>query len=245
MTVVRFALLFTIGLAAFAFHCHAAPPADSNNSAPEVAITAPTEKSVFRWNAVVPFSISVSDAEDGKTEFEEIPANKVFLHIAYLPDDSQKEKYLGELAKADNEPLRRMGASNCFTCHTATTKLIGPSFDLIAKRYTPTPETVDALAKKILAGTAGTWGPVAMPPHPDLKIEEARQLVDWILKNNTDPNRSFVIGYEGAFRTREKPEADPANGIYVLTATYKDRGAKDAQQTSRETQHTVVLKSAR
>ena len=84
-----------------------------------------------------------------------------------------------------------------------------------------------------------------MPPHPDLKIEEARQLVDWILKNNTDPNRSFVIGYEGAFRTREKPEGDAANGIYVLTATYKDRGAKDATQTSKETQHTIVLRSAR
>ena len=135
MTVVRFAFFFTIGSACLGLHSHAAPPADSKNSAPEVTITAPTEKSVFRWNAIVPFSISVSDAEDGKTEFEEIPANKVFLHIAYLPDASQKEKYLGEIAKADNEPLRRMGASNCFTCHTAATKLIGPSFDLIAKRY--------------------------------------------------------------------------------------------------------------
>jgi hypothetical protein len=71
-----------------------------------------------------------------------------------------------------------------------------------------------------------------------------RQLVEWILKNNTDPNRSFVIGYERAFRTREKPEGDPANGIYVLTATYKDHGAKDAPQTSIEGQHTVVFKSA-
>ena len=69
--------------------------------------------------------------------------------------------------------------------------------------------------------------------------------MDWILKNNTDANRSFVIGYEGAFRTREKPDGDSANGIYVLTATYKDRGAKDAPQTSIEGQHTVVLKSAR
>lgn len=239
---------FTIASACLAFQCHAAPPsqpADSKNSAPEITITAPTEKSAFRWNAVVPYSISVSDAEDGKTEFEEIPANKVFLHVAYLPDASQKEKYMGEFAKTDNEPLRRMGTSNCFTCHAATNKLIGPSFDLIAKRYTSTPETVDALAKKIIAGTSGAWGSVAMPSHPDLNIEQARQMVTWIFKKNSDPNRSYFIGYEGAFRTREKPDGDSANGIYVLTATYMDRGAKDAPQTSKESQHTVVLKSAR
>jgi cytochrome c len=224
--------VLTIGLAGIACECPAAP----ENSPPEVTITAPAARAGFRWNSVVPFSISVTDAEDGKTEFEEITPSEVLLRVAFLPDSSRKETYLTGLSKESNAPLRRMSASNCFTCHTAATKLIGPSFDLIAKRYPANQETVESLAKKVIAGSSGTWSGVAMPPHPDLKIDQAKEMVEWILRNSSDPDRTFSVGYEGAFRTREKPAGDSTAAVYVLTASYKDHGGE-------ERQHTVVLEN--
>ncbi len=242
---MRSKLVLSIGISGLAFHGLAAPPAPADNEPPEVTITAPVENAVFQWNSVVPFAIGVSDREDGKTEFEEIAPNEVLLRTAYLPDPSQKEKALLDLSKSDTQPLRRMSASNCFTCHTAKTKLIGPSFDLIAAKYPDTPETVASLAKKVVAGSNGIWGNVPMPPHPDLKIEQAAEMVAWILRNSSDPNQSFVVGIEGAFKTREKPDNDAGTGIYLLTASYMDHGLKDSPQSAKQGLHTVVLKPAR
>ena len=81
-----------------------------------------------------------------------------------------------------------------------------------------------------------------MPPHPDLTVEQAREMVSWILKNNLDPNRSFVVGLEGAFRSREKPQQESSDWTCVLTATYTDHGAKDAPETAVQGAHSVVLK---
>ncbi len=228
-----------------AFHGLAAPPDPAANEPPEVTLTAPVANAVFQWNSVVPFVIGVSDREDGKTEFEEIAPNEVLLRTAYLPDPSQKDKVLSNLAETDPQALRRMSASNCLTCHTAQTKLIGPSFDLIAGKYPDTPETVASLAKKVVTGSSGVWGNVQMPPHPDLKIEQATEMVAWILRNSSDPNQSFVVGIEGAFKTREKPDNDAGTGIYLLMASYMDHGLKDLPQSAKQGHHTVVLKPAR
>lgn len=244
---MRSGLALLLGCTALACHFLAAlavQPQAADNDPPKVTITAPVDNGSFQWNSVVPYAIDVTDREDGKTEFEEIAANEVLLKIACLPDASRKDKYLLDLAKADDQPLRRMSAANCLTCHAARTKLIGPSFDQIAKRYPNTPATVESLAKKVLTGATGIWGNVAMPPHPDLKIDQAREMVGWILNNSLDPDQSFVVGIEGAFRTREKTDNDAGTGIYVLTASYMDHGLKDRPQSSKQGQHTVVLKLA-
>ena len=242
---MRSEVLSFLGLSALVLSTPAAEspkPVAAENKPPEVKITAPLEKAGFQWNSLLTYSIDVGDPEDGKSEFSEITANEAFLWIAYLPDAAQTEKYLAVVAKIDNAPVRRMSASNCFTCHTASTKLIGPSFDLIARRYEHTPDAVESLAKKVVGGASGTWGAVPMPPHPDLTIEQAREMVSWILKNNLDPNRSFVVGLEGAFRSREKPQQESSDWTCVLTATYTDHGAKDAPETAVQGAHSVVLK---
>lgn len=241
-----FKLHRVIGLLALATCCFSAVSSgrDPENAPPQVRITSPPENGGFRWSSLVAFSIDVADAEDGKSEFNEIAANEVFLRIAYLPDASRMEKYAAEVARVDDGPLRKMSASNCFTCHAAGTKLIGPSFDLIARRYPNNEPSVELLAKRVLTGGVGIWGTVPMPPHPDLKIEQAREMVAWILENNLDPDRTVVVGLEGAFRTREKPK-DPVAGVYVLTASYTDHGPKGAPLPGKRGQHTVVLNQPR
>ena len=210
------------------------------NSPPKVTIITPSTNSKLHWNSIVPYSIRVSDAEDGNSEYNEISNTEVLLFIKYLPDSTQTKKYLLDRLKMNLQPLQWMSTSTCFTCHAARTKLIGPSFDLIAQRYRGQSSAVDSLAKKVIAGGTGTWGDLKMPPHPDLKIEQVKEIVRWILKINDDPDQNYLAGIEGSFKTKEKPK-DP-KAVYVLTVSYSDHGAKETGKENRVGQQSVVLK---
>jgi cytochrome c len=132
--------------------------------------------------------------------------------------------------------------SDCFNCHAASTKLIGPSFQLIAAKY-PGTGSVEALAGKLVKGSTGTWGNVPMPPHPNLSIADAKAIVLWILNNNRDPNATFFPGLQGAFRSRQKPAADASKAAYLLTASYTDHGLKGAPGSAKQGTHTIMLKA--
>jgi cytochrome c len=219
------------------------------NSPPKVTIVTPSTNSKVYWNSVIPYSIRVSDAEDGNSEYNEISNNEVLLVIKYLPDSTQVKKYLLNRSKLNHKPLLWMSTSTCFNCHAARTKLIGPSFDLIAHQYRGRASAVDSLTKKIINGSSGTWGDLKMPPHPDLKIEQVSEIVRWILKTNEDPHQNYIAGIEGAFRTKERP-ARHHTGVYILTASYTDHGITETPQPdgivregSKVGQHTIVLKN--
>lgn len=58
-------------------------PQDQNYK-PEVAVS--VQGNTFRWNSIIPYSISVSDVEDGNTDYNEISSNEVVLVAKYLPE---------------------------------------------------------------------------------------------------------------------------------------------------------------
>lgn len=70
---------------------------------------------------------------------------------------------------------------NCTACHAVATNLVGPSFKSIAAKYAGQVGAADMLALKIVAGGAGAWGSISMPPNPQVSPEEARQLATWAL----------------------------------------------------------------
>lgn len=71
--------------------------------------------------------------------------------------------------------------SGCFSCHSMQTKVIGPAFVDVAAKYKGDADAPARLAQKVREGGKGTWGRIPMPPHPNLKEDEARQLVNWVL----------------------------------------------------------------
>jgi cytochrome c len=71
--------------------------------------------------------------------------------------------------------------SNCFTCHKVDTKLIGPAYKDVAKKYAGNDTAITYLAHKIINGGSGVWGSVAMTPHPELSEADAEQIVKYIL----------------------------------------------------------------
>lgn len=74
-------------------------------------------------------------------------------------------------------------SSDCTGCHNATQKMIGPSYQEIAKKYPNTPENVSALADKILGGSRDVWGSVPMPSHSSMSKEHALLIATSILSH--------------------------------------------------------------
>ena len=77
----------------------------------------------------------------------------------------------GELAKA----------AGCTACHAMTQKLVGPAFRDIGGRYAREEGAFERLVARVKHGSSGSWGPVPMPPQPQLNDRDARSLVRWIL----------------------------------------------------------------
>lgn len=72
-------------------------------------------------------------------------------------------------------------AKNCMACHAMDKKLVGPSYKDVAAKYAGQPDAVAMLVGKVQKGGAGVWGPVPMPPNPQLSEAEATQLVEWVM----------------------------------------------------------------
>ncbi len=72
-------------------------------------------------------------------------------------------------------------AKNCFACHTIESKLVGPAYKDVAKKYASDKGAADHLAKKIRAGGSGVWGQIPMPANPQVNEAEAATLAKWVL----------------------------------------------------------------
>lgn len=71
--------------------------------------------------------------------------------------------------------------SDCSECHKDDTRSKGPAFKDIAKRYPIKQVYLDLLTRKVISGGTGSWGSPVMPPHPNLKEEDVKAMVSYIL----------------------------------------------------------------
>ena len=72
-------------------------------------------------------------------------------------------------------------SKNCMACHAIDSKLVGPAYKDVAKKYAGQKDAEDKLVQKVLKGGSGVWGPMAMPPNTQVNEAEARTLVKWVL----------------------------------------------------------------
>lgn len=84
----------------------------------------------------------------------------------------------GTAAFADDDFYK---TKNCFACHRVDRNHLGPSFKSIATKYADDKGADVSLAKKVLEGTVGVWGPTPMPAQSQVSEAEALTLVRWIL----------------------------------------------------------------
>ena len=81
---------------------------------------------------------------------------------------------------AETGPMLLARESGCLACHGVAQKIVGPGFAEVALRYR-NQDVAEALVGRVRQGAQGVWGNVPMPPQPDLKDDEIRALVGWIL----------------------------------------------------------------
>jgi cytochrome c len=74
-----------------------------------------------------------------------------------------------------------MAKLDCNTCHKENEKVIGPALKDIAAKYQATEANIDALANKVIRGGKGNWGDIPMAAHPTLAVNDAKEMVKYIL----------------------------------------------------------------
>jgi cytochrome c len=100
--------------------------------------------------------------------------------LAKLPGSSSTATTLSAIPKSKT-PEDLFKDNNCSACHAKSTKLVGPSLTEIAKKYQGQSGAEDKLVAKVKAGGSGVWGPIPMPPHPDVSNETLHTIVHWVL----------------------------------------------------------------
>ena len=79
-----------------------------------------------------------------------------------------------------NEALLK--ANNCMACHAVATRMIGPAYKDVAAKYKGQKDAEATLALKIRKGSSGVWGPIPMPPNPQVSEADAATIAKWVLQ---------------------------------------------------------------
>lgn len=69
----------------------------------------------------------------------------------------------------------------CTACHAIDKKLVGPAYKDVAAKYKGDAKAEAKLAEKVKKGGSGVWGPVPMPPNPNVPDADIAKLVKWVL----------------------------------------------------------------
>ena len=84
-----------------------------------------------------------------------------------------------------NEPARASALAlaqnkGCTACHGLDSKILGPSFSEIVKKYAGRNDAAIYIAAKVKNGSTGVWGAIPMPAQ-SLSLADAQVIADWIV----------------------------------------------------------------
>ncbi|MEN9719320.1 MAG: hypothetical protein RIT13_25 [Pseudomonadota bacterium] len=77
--------------------------------------------------------------------------------------------------------LGLLQSNNCLACHGMDNKVVGPGFKEVTAKHAG---KTDYLINKILQGSAGVWGNIAMPAQ-NLKPADAKAIAEWLAGGQT------------------------------------------------------------
>ena len=214
----------------------------AGNEAPKVKMEVTKgNKTFFFPNTEIEYKIDVNDAEDGSLANQKTPALSVTVNMNYAADGFAFPKKGQPTAPQNGIGIKGgmiINANDCYHCHSINQKSIGPTFTQIAQRYKGDANAQEVLAKKVINGGGGAWGPVAMSAHPELSPDDAKKMIGFIL--NLAQPAPKTLPLEGK-HTFQIPSRLSAKGVYVLYASYTDKGANGIPPATGE--DAIVLKA--
>ncbi len=85
-------------------------------------------------------------------------------------------------AAAPHPAMALLNKNACTACHGMETKLVGPGFAEIRKKYAGEANALGYLSKKIKEGGSGVWGAIPMPAQPQLSEDDVKWMAQWLGK---------------------------------------------------------------
>jgi len=70
---------------------------------------------------------------------------------------------------------------NCFSCHDIHSRVVGPSFEEIEKRYGSSEKAIEKIARLIIKPQPSNWPGMAYMPPFDIPFEQAKAIARYIL----------------------------------------------------------------
>jgi cytochrome c len=89
--------------------------------------------------------------------------------------------FVAGIAHADEKGEELIKKNGCTACHSDHKKIVGPAYDDVAAKYKGDSSAVPKLMEKVKKGGSGVWGPIPMPPHPNISDADLKTMVTYIL----------------------------------------------------------------
>ena len=222
------------------------------NEAPVLSVDMPGgNKSFYTANKPFNYAVKVSDKEDGTLgkpgATTGIDPERVAVTIDYMPEGFDKVAIAQGHRSADAGAMlaagkKLMEASDCKACHSVTKKSIGPAYMDVAKKYKGDNAALERLTKKVISGGSGVWGETPMSAHPQLTAADAAEMVKYVLSVSSEAATGKSLPVVGSY-TASVPKDDKGKGVYIVRASYEDKGAKGLP--SLRSEETFVLRNAK
>lgn len=116
--------------------------------------------------------------------------NFLRLHLMYCFFAALPTLFIAN-AQADTNNTKAFALAKqnaCLGCHAVDKKIVGPSFQSIAKKYAGDQNATVFLKNKIKNGGSGSWGVVPMPANAKLNDADLNSVTSWILRGAPGPN---------------------------------------------------------
>jgi cytochrome c len=196
----------------------------AGNIAPEINIAVKGNQSFYFPGKKVAYEITVNDPDDAEAGKD---LSSLFVTANYISGFDQAEASKGHLVMTEAMAGKSIISSlTCKTCHKEDEASIGPAYTEVARRYRRNPEASAYLINKIQKGGSGVWGETAMPANPDLKNDDARKVVAYILSLGRRQEDVPTLPATGTVDpTLGKQPSN--NGAFVLSASFTDRGGEN------------------
>lgn len=192
------------------------------NDAPNVEVALKGNKTFFFADKPIDYEVKVADKEDGTLAGGKISPEDVVVTVNYLEGFDKTMLAQGHQANLGFSAGKRLiELSDCKSCHSITEKSIGPAYVSVSQKYAKErrADIINRLSAKVIKGGGGVWGEQAMSAHPQLKDDEAKEMVRYIL-SLSDKKQVDKQPVKGTYVAKAKEK----DGSYIFSASYTDRG---------------------
>lgn len=191
----------------------------AGNEPPEITsqVTAGNQTFFFPGTPVS-YAVNVVDKEDGSSTDGKIKPEEVSVTFDYLKGFDMTQIAQGHQMPTAELPGKVLIAkSDCKSCHMIDQKSAGPAYKAVAEKYKSQKDAVSVLAAKVIKGGAGVWGTTEMAAHPQIEVEDAKKMVEYVL-SLADNKVVKKLPLSGTVTPGKETD-----GAYVLTASYFDK----------------------